>query len=64
MDKAKLLKLIRDSKGLLETATPEQKVKLLKVIREGYKRIQEQNVPILLNETEKTDQNPDYLEEK
>lgn len=63
MTKAALLKLIRESRALLKTATPEQKIKLLKLIRESYKKIQDTSeLPQLL--VENPADNGDYLEEK
>jgi hypothetical protein len=63
MTRQQFLKLLRESKPLLRTATPEQKVKLLRLIRESYRRVQESQLPVLLNEHEELP-DPDYLEEK
>jgi hypothetical protein len=63
MTKQQFLRLVRESKPLLRTATPEQKVKLLNLIRESYRRVQESQRPVLLNEHEELP-DPDYLEEK
>lgn len=63
MTKAQLLKLIRESRGLIPTATTEQKVRLLTLIRESYRALQQQQQPVLLQETEHP-QDTDYLEEK
>lgn len=60
MNKAQLLKLIRESRQHLKTATPEQKLKLLALIRESYVKIKQQNIVI---EAEQTP-NSDYLDEK
>ena len=65
MTKQKLLQLIKESRDLIKTASPEQQVKLLKLIKESYRQIleSEQPMPVLLNEHE-DDQSGDYLEEK
>jgi hypothetical protein len=63
MTRAQLLKLIRESRGLMRTASPEQKLRLLTLIRESYRSIQQQQQPVLLQETEQP-QNTDYLDEK
>lgn len=52
MKKQTLFKLITESKPLLKYATPQQKVKLLQLIKEGL-----QSKPKILK-------NKDYLEEK
>ena len=58
MTRAQLLTLIRESRELVKTATPEQKLKLLKLIRESYRQIKESELPQVLVE------NADYLDEK
>jgi hypothetical protein len=63
MTKQQFLRLLRESKPLLRTATPEQKVKLLRLIRESYRKVQESKYPVLLNEHEEL-LDTDYLEEK
>jgi predicted DNA-binding protein (MmcQ/YjbR family) len=63
MTKQKLLQLIRESRELVKTANPEQKIRLLKLIKESYQRLRESQQTILLNEHE-DDQSGDYLEEK
>lgn len=62
MKREQLLKLIRESRELVKTATPEQKIRLLQLIRESYQRLKESQQPKLLVEHESDDQ--DYLEEK
>lgn len=47
----------------MRTASPEQKLRLLTLIRESYRTLQQQQQPVLLQETEQP-QNTDYLEEK
>jgi len=65
MTKQQLLKLIRESRPLLKTASPEQKVKLLALIRESYKQVKQSQLPYILIENEELeDKNADYLEEK
>ena len=63
MTRQKLLQLIRESRELVKTANPQQKVRLLKLIKESYQRLRESQQPVLLNEHE-DDQSSDYLEEK
>lgn len=64
MTKQQFLRLLRESKPLLRTATPEQKVKLLRLIRESYRKLNEPALPVLLVEHEADDQDSDYLPEK
>lgn len=64
MTKQQFLRLIRESKPLLRTASPEQKVKLLRLIRESYKRMNQPQLPLLLVEQQELDEVQDYLEEK
>ena len=59
MTKQQLHRLIRESRELMLTATPQQKMRLLKLIRESYKKIKAQS----LTETTETS-NIDYLDEK
>jgi len=61
MTKESLLKLIQESKSLLSTASPEQKIRLLKVLRDSYSKLQEQKqAPVeILTET-----SADYLDER
>jgi hypothetical protein len=61
MNKESLLQLIKESKELLKTASPEQKVRLLKALEHTYARLQEQKqMPVeVITET-----SPDYLEER
>ena len=58
MTKQQLHRLIRESRSLMRTATPEQKVRLLSLIRESYRKVKAQ--PIVESEP----QNSDYLDEK
>ena len=55
------LKLIRESRKLIKTATPEQQLRLLGIIRESYKRLQESRTQeyVLLAESD-----GDYVTEK
>jgi hypothetical protein len=68
MKRQDLVKLIQECRPLLKTATPEQKVRMLKLIRESYRKLnqtEEEILPLLLNEAEKIEElNSDYLEEK
>lgn len=61
MTRANLIKFIRESKNLIKNATPEQKIKFIKLVCESYKKIREseQSKIQVLNE-----QNLDYLPEK
>lgn len=58
MTKKDLLQLVRESKSLLPNATSEQKIRLMKLVREGYKKLKESKKPIALIE------NTDYIQEK
>jgi predicted DNA-binding protein (MmcQ/YjbR family) len=62
MKRDQLLKLIRESRELVKTATPQQKIRLLQLIRESYQRLKESEQPKILVENESETQ--DYLEEK
>lgn len=62
MKREALLKLISESKPLLRTASPQQKIRLLRLIKEGLKQYNTQKI-VLLQETE-TIVSCDYLEEK
>jgi gamma-glutamyl phosphate reductase len=57
MKKEALAKLIHETKPLLSSATPEQKLRLMHLIREALR----QNKRMLVQENK---QNTDYLEEK
>ena len=61
MNKKALLQLIKESRALLPNATPSQKIRLIKLIKECYKKIQESenNKSVLLIENQ-----ADYLPEK
>lgn len=60
MNKESFYKLIKESKSLLKHANAEQKVKILKLIREGYQKInQNRQADTVLKNT-----SADYLEEK
>ena len=39
MDKRQLLKFIKESRELIKTSTPEQQLRLLKLIKESYKQL-------------------------
>ena len=39
MTKQQLRRLIRESRTLMRTATPEQKVRLLNLVRESYRKV-------------------------
>lgn len=62
MTRQQLLRLIKESRGLLRTATPEQKVRLLKIIRESYREIKANKK--VVTETKSETLNTDYLDEK
>lgn len=55
------IKLIKESRALIPHATPAQKIRLLKIIKENYKKLRqiEEPLPLLLVED-----NNDYLPEK
>lgn len=57
--KQELLKLIKEGRRLLPHASSEQKLKLLKLIKENF----EQSIVSKKSESTKKS-NPDYLEEK
>lgn len=59
MTKQQLRRLVRESRTLMRTATPEQKVRLLKLVRESYRKVKADT----LNEAH-TQSNSDYLDEK
>jgi hypothetical protein len=59
MTKKDLLQLVRESKSLLPSATPAQKIRLMKLVREGFKKLKEsekQSVTLI--------ENADYIQEK
>lgn len=59
MSKQQLIRLIQESRSALDTATVEQKVRLLKLIKESIQSLKNVSVKkIQLSE------NSDYLEEK
>jgi len=66
MTRQRLLKLIQESRSLLAEATPEQKIKLLRLIKESYERLKENEnteLPYFLVESQPEDsQIVDYLE--
>jgi hypothetical protein len=67
MTRNQLARLIRECRPLLRTASPEQKFRMLKLIREGYRQVSqmESKLPWILVENEKIeDLYADYLEEK
>lgn len=61
MNKAQLLRLIKESRQLVKTASPEQKLRLLTLIRESYRQIKNQQVIV---ESEVQSDSQDYLDEK
>jgi hypothetical protein len=61
MKREAILKLIKESKPFLATASPAQKLKFLKAIKEGLRRSREASLPEVLVESPK---NNDYLPEK
>lgn len=60
MTQDQLLKLIQQSRTMLESATPEQKIRLLKLIKEGYKSLKQ----TVVESSESIEINNDYLDEK
>lgn len=60
MTQSQLLKLIQQSRAMLESATPEQKIRLLKLIKEGYKSLKQQ----VVESSDPIEINNDYLDEK
>ena len=62
MTREKLLNLIKQSRTMLEHATLEQKLHLLKLIKEGYTQMKKNSIVIESNKTPKI--NNDYLDEK
>lgn len=58
--KQDLLRLISESRDMLPYATPGQKLRLLKLIKESLKKLSEQSKPKRIQLSE----NSDYLEEK
>ena len=67
MNRRDLARLIKECRPLLKTASPEQKLRMLKLIRESYRKLNqpEKEIPWVLVESEKIeDSNADYLEEK
>jgi hypothetical protein len=61
MTSANLIKFIMESRKLIKDATPDQKIKFIKLVLESYKKIRDAEQPKIkvLNE-----QNLDYLSEK
>ena len=57
MSREKLLKFLKESKILLSHATPEQKIKIIRLLKENVRYISKQN-------TTQTKTNLDYLDEK
>jgi hypothetical protein len=67
MNRKDLARLIKECRPLMKTASPEQKLRMLKLIREGYRKLNqpEKEIPWVLVENEKIENpNADYLEEK
>ena len=61
MNKSQLLRLVKESRQLIKTASPEQKLRLLSLIRESYKEIKKHQVIV---ETDVQSDSSDYLDEK
>jgi hypothetical protein len=61
MNKSQLLRLVKESRQLIKTASPEQKLRLLSLIRESYKEIKKQQ---FIAEDEVKSNSSDYLDEK
>jgi predicted DNA-binding protein (MmcQ/YjbR family) len=61
MNKTQLLRLVKESRQLIKTASPEQKLRLLSLIRESYKEIKKQQ---FIAEDEVKSNSSDYLDEK
>jgi hypothetical protein len=61
MNKTQLLRLIKESRQLVKTASPEQKLRLLTLIRESYRQIKNQQVIV---ESKVQSDSQDYLDEK
>lgn len=61
MNTRNLIKLIRETKALLPQASPEQKIRFIKLIRESYAKLKESKIKknVILAEN-----NTDYLAEK
>lgn len=59
--KQELLKLVREGRALLPHATPEQKVKLLHLIKENLRASIEEEQQLI---AEAEDKPQDYLDEK
>ena len=58
MSREKLLKFLKESKILLSHATPEQKIKIIRLLKENVKHLAQQKHPA------KQSANLDYLDEK
>ena len=61
MNKSQLLRLVKESRQLIKTASPEQKLRLLSLIRESYKEIKKQQ---FIAEDEVKSNSSDYIDEK
>jgi hypothetical protein len=59
-----LLKFIRESRALLKTASPEQKIRILQLIKEGLQKIQETKTSESVILTENPEVPQDYIQEK
>jgi len=73
MKRKELARLVAECRPLLKTATPEQRLRMLRLIREGYRRVKQDELPYLLVEreadmdavlAENQRLDSDYLEEK
>jgi hypothetical protein len=61
MTREKLLHLIKQSRTMLEHATLDQKLHLLKLIKEGYVQLKK---PAIVESNKSSKINNDYLDEK
>jgi hypothetical protein len=63
MQRQRALKLIHESLELAKTASPEQRVRLLRMVKECYARIRSEQTIQESTDVSKT-VNPDYIDEK
>ena len=65
MTKEQLRKFIRESRELVKSASPEQKIKVLKLIKEAKQQYEQSLVESVETVEQPTSsENADYLEEK
>jgi hypothetical protein len=67
MNRERTLKLIQESLELAKTAPLEHKIRLLKMVRECYARINQSKSRVIISESPTSSDNttdPDYIEEK